>query len=487
MAFDPVSWAVGFVLTNSAKELGKQLFSNDLSAKLQKAVKQWAKSLPSDVAVHPDALFPRIKDNSEKIGPALAQLRSVLRDERIPTPHEWTCAFLEHRHDVAANIPRDELQPFFSADEALVEPHVRALSAAITKVCQKDEALHRVESSEKANEMIRLLTQMQADQQTLKKLESHLYTTLGISISTQSDKFEQAQQRKLSGFLHALQDVLESRQPLAHLAVEYGRVIGISPVDATRAWISDVLGVKAGSNSADRRAVAIGIIGARYETKDSNIEFIGSTTPSPAFAAWTDELVQAARTFSPETRIIVASAVRPDGAITTFDLARATQQIVEQGESDVLLVPWALDEDSLIRELIVSLAGRGLATVLPAADTQKRPSKTTPDRVRGIMVVEPMKNWLTASRKKGRSSLLLPEVVPVLRLDGTVELRLGRGLSAALAASFLAEFLARESTLDPHNAVEAIYSNAMARKRFRYVPDLNGALSTVRKQRQTRL
>lgn len=50
MSFDPISWAIGFVLTTALKKNAEELFhDNDLSKKLWRTIELWAANLPAEM------------------------------------------------------------------------------------------------------------------------------------------------------------------------------------------------------------------------------------------------------------------------------------------------------------------------------------------------------------------------------------------------------------------------------------------------------
>jgi hypothetical protein len=143
MGLDPVTWAFGFVLTKSANWFLGKIVSEDLPAKLRREVKEWTEELPAEVWVHPEALFPRIEDQEQDIGPALRQLRETLRVEQIPTEQQWNDAILEHRNVIVAAERQDDLQPFFRAEVDDIRDQVHSLAQRIHRICQQNEALFR--------------------------------------------------------------------------------------------------------------------------------------------------------------------------------------------------------------------------------------------------------------------------------------------------------------------------------------------------------
>ncbi len=137
MAFDPLSWAIGYALK---KGLDQFLTHKSLSAKLQNQLDQWAKNLPSDSYVNPDALFPDIvSDNDCDKRPALLSLRQTLRNYNIPTESQWQNVLIEQCQWVRDN--NEDTQPFFKLQINEANKHLSKLSTALTNECKHDKNL----------------------------------------------------------------------------------------------------------------------------------------------------------------------------------------------------------------------------------------------------------------------------------------------------------------------------------------------------------
>jgi hypothetical protein len=133
-----MAWALGWALGKTANGIVKALTPSELSSRLQATIGDWARSLPEDCAVDPEAIFRR---NDPQSGKALRLLSSRLTDGRIPAPDEWHDALLERWKSLAG--PGDDLQLFFRLPEGDASRHLYDLAERLTTVCSGDEQMYR--------------------------------------------------------------------------------------------------------------------------------------------------------------------------------------------------------------------------------------------------------------------------------------------------------------------------------------------------------
>jgi tetratricopeptide (TPR) repeat protein len=140
MAFDPLSWAIGYTLT---KGLNRFLAHKTLASNLQKAFKQWAKNLPSEAHIYPDSDFATIEQDADPLRqPLLCALRNTLLDNHIPTESQWFDALLEQWR----SVPKDNLeekQRFFGLPEETAQNHLTLLAKALADECAKYDQLFK--------------------------------------------------------------------------------------------------------------------------------------------------------------------------------------------------------------------------------------------------------------------------------------------------------------------------------------------------------
>lgn len=137
MAFDPLSWAVGYILTQG---LNKIVTKKSLPVKLQKRLGQWAKTLPTNSYICPEALFPDIESNPTPLQqPALYSLRQTLIAQHIPSESDWLNALIEQWHRIHDN--HKDPQPFFQLQESTAKEYLAKLAIEFSNECKQDEQL----------------------------------------------------------------------------------------------------------------------------------------------------------------------------------------------------------------------------------------------------------------------------------------------------------------------------------------------------------
>lgn len=142
MAFDPLSWAIGFTLQNSMQWLAKKCFSEDLSSRLTEEVTLWAKSLPKEINLAPEALFSNIETmESLSERPALSILCATLKASKIPSAEEWQKALFERCKQVQSSNKPEDTQSFFLQSDLQIWDKLDSLACRLSDVCKKDREL----------------------------------------------------------------------------------------------------------------------------------------------------------------------------------------------------------------------------------------------------------------------------------------------------------------------------------------------------------
>jgi len=140
MAFDPLSWAIGYALK---KGLDRLLTHESLASNLQKAFRQWAKNLPPEAHIYPDSDFAVIDQNPDPAKqPSLCALRNTLLDNHIPTESQWLDALLEQWRLVPGTV--EEPQKFFELPEKTAQKHLAKLAKSLADECKKYDTLFKV-------------------------------------------------------------------------------------------------------------------------------------------------------------------------------------------------------------------------------------------------------------------------------------------------------------------------------------------------------
>ena len=150
MAFDPISWALGFVLSHGANSVLRQFRTDDLAQKLNQAVEEWAAALPAALRdLQPESLFDIAAssdpehvatDNTPESRAALGQ---GITDKHIPSARLWQEALLEQWDEITQQQPTSALQAFFQLDRTLAAGHLDDLSVKLHQVCAIDTELFR--------------------------------------------------------------------------------------------------------------------------------------------------------------------------------------------------------------------------------------------------------------------------------------------------------------------------------------------------------
>jgi hypothetical protein len=138
MAFDVVSWALGWGLGKIFEKAIKLLTPSELSTRLTKSIQSWADSLPEESFVDPAAIFVA---NEPEVGPARRLLFQRLTDSRIPSREEWHKALVERW--AAVRERGGDLHAFFHLPETKASDHLSTLAERLETVCLGDEQMFR--------------------------------------------------------------------------------------------------------------------------------------------------------------------------------------------------------------------------------------------------------------------------------------------------------------------------------------------------------
>lgn len=140
MAFDPLSWAIGYTLK---KGLDRLLTHKSLASNLQKTFTQWANNLPPEAHIYPDSDFVVIDpDANPAKQPSLCALRKTILDNHIPTESQWLDALLEQWRLVPGTV--EEPQKFFKLPEDTARQHLIRLAKALADECAKYDSLFKI-------------------------------------------------------------------------------------------------------------------------------------------------------------------------------------------------------------------------------------------------------------------------------------------------------------------------------------------------------
>lgn len=149
MPFDPLSWAIGFVLNTALKKRAEALLERkSLTDNLERCVQSWAKTLPPDLAVHPDALFAELpifakNATDHERSPAGTALGTALANGLVPSSQLWRNALVERWSFVHRSLG-STASSFFRLPEDKATEYLEILAARLARVCQEDPALFQV-------------------------------------------------------------------------------------------------------------------------------------------------------------------------------------------------------------------------------------------------------------------------------------------------------------------------------------------------------
>jgi hypothetical protein len=127
MAFDLITWAIGFSLSkiasNAIDRSNNQSFSNELN----KIVEDWANYLPTDIYVNPNSIFPEQNIFVENENYSLSVLKEKIISKILPTQSDWFTAILEQWRMIKLKLG-DDSQSFYNLSESEASIHIDNLS-----------------------------------------------------------------------------------------------------------------------------------------------------------------------------------------------------------------------------------------------------------------------------------------------------------------------------------------------------------------------
>ncbi|TLS77483.1 Fic family protein [Photobacterium damselae] len=143
MAFDPLTWGLGFGMTKMANTLIERTYPNDLPVRLRGAAKKWADELPIGVQTPIESIF-NIQEDVEFSGSARSRLQAILyMHTSIPSEDVWFDALIETWYEKKQKLG-DEGNAFFTQDKNSSQKYIRKLAKSLYRECQKDSALFQV-------------------------------------------------------------------------------------------------------------------------------------------------------------------------------------------------------------------------------------------------------------------------------------------------------------------------------------------------------
>ncbi len=143
MAFDPISWGLGFGSTKLANSLIEKTYTNNLPRRLMATTSEWAEKLPGELHTAPEAIFDT-DEYPEFQGEARTKLQAILyMHTSIPSEEVWYKALLESWYEKKRRLG-DSANGFFTQNKNSAQPHIRKLAKALHLECRKDPSLFQI-------------------------------------------------------------------------------------------------------------------------------------------------------------------------------------------------------------------------------------------------------------------------------------------------------------------------------------------------------
>jgi len=126
-----IGWVCGKLGDSALQHL---VASTELARDIDKAIAQWAKSLPKGRYVNPKALFPEVDHSTAKNErPEYFALQVKLVQNELPEKQVWHAVFMESWRWVGDNM--EDPQPFFCLDKSEASKELESLAQVTYDVC----------------------------------------------------------------------------------------------------------------------------------------------------------------------------------------------------------------------------------------------------------------------------------------------------------------------------------------------------------------
>lgn len=164
MAFDPISWAIGFGATQVAKTLLEH-FNGGLRSKLSNVAANWSMSLPDRIYTRPEVVF-----HDDGSGPARERLQvRLFLHNQVPDESLWYDALYEAWEERSTALGE-------TGNEFLRQPpedastHLKELAAALSLTCKKQSELFQVSALQRLDELLSSTKNIERDVGKILKL-----------------------------------------------------------------------------------------------------------------------------------------------------------------------------------------------------------------------------------------------------------------------------------------------------------------------------
>lgn len=165
--FDPISWAIGFGATQSARALISKLYPDDLRDRLADVAQKWAKQLPDEVRIDPSLIM-----TSCGVGPSREKLQiRLFLHNHPPSEDLWFYALKEAWDEARVT----SAYPFFKQPASQADHHLRRLGKALALECSQDRKLFQVST---LHQLEGMLSEQTALKRELAKTRSQILDSI---------------------------------------------------------------------------------------------------------------------------------------------------------------------------------------------------------------------------------------------------------------------------------------------------------------------
>lgn len=150
MVFDPISWAIGSILTATAKHAYASKFKS-LSSRINSIFDVWEKKLPENLRFNVEALCGDLESPAEK-APNRECLGRYFERCEIPSTEIWLNALLERWKEL--KHVSGEARGFFTQPEEEVLQYLKPLSNELERECASDQELFQISTYQQIAKLI---------------------------------------------------------------------------------------------------------------------------------------------------------------------------------------------------------------------------------------------------------------------------------------------------------------------------------------------
>jgi hypothetical protein len=457
---DPLTWVLGYAGKKSLDWLVGAAGKEDLHKRLRKAVSDWSSTLPAEISVFPNALFPDTIDAAMASDPAIVEIGARLSENRLPAVEQWAAMIGARHRFVKGSAAPSKLQPFFAATEDQVRGAILQLAESIDRECRQDTRLCKGETLGKLDELARSLDELKqkGSQRPLQWTEEHVLVTLGLGRDSSSAERDEAKRSKLHHFNESLLDVLSGRDSFAQLLVKHSQALAIPADSALDSWMRDSLQLP--SDLSEARA-SVAVVGWQFETTDSRVSF-SSTSVSKIIpeSQYTANLVSFFHSIFPNVAVTIACLDTSIGAPSQFhefDAFKALESVIEKDAARIVVIPFQLegDKNASRSQVYANIAQLGFISVVPLSFAHGTTVQSGQERI--AVLASPV-NALRARQEKDEV-VCFPVAQVVREGDGTGKIVSNDALGCLVAAGMASLLMANAPKRTSSEVIKAIHDS----------------------------